>query len=187
LVADTGLRRLLGDKLGLGSFEDLAIPAHVVVTELSSGQAHVISHGNAIDALVASSALPGVFPPVRISGKTFIDGGVSANAPVAQAASLGATQIYVLPAAGPSQAGAGSQGPFDVALRVLNQALRTVAVTAPASGEQRHPEPGVTLLPAPAAATENFLDFRGRDRLIDQSYQLTRQWLDQVEPATAAA
>jgi NTE family protein len=187
LVADTGLRKILGDELALRSFEDLAIPAHVVVTELTSGQAHVISHGDAVEALVASAALPGVFPPVQIAGRTFIDGGVSANAPVAQAVSLGATQIYVLPAAGPSQPGPGTQGALRVALRVLNQALRNVAVTDPQGVVWRNPDPGVHVLPAPAATSENFLDFRATDRLIDQGYQLTRQWLDHLEPASSAA
>jgi NTE family protein len=171
--------------LALRSFEDLVIPAHVVVTELSSGQAHIISHGGAIDALLASAALPGVFPPVQIAGRTFIDGGVSANAPVAQAASLGATHIYVLPAAGPSVAG--TPGAFGVAMRDLNQVLRTVTVSDPVSLDWRDPDPGIQVLPAPAATTENFLDFRSSDRLIDQSYWLTRHWLDHHEPATNAA
>src|SRR6202030_900950 len=70
---------------------------HVVTTELKSGRAIVLSSGPAIPALLASCAIPGVFPPVNIGGRELIDGGVANHTPIAAAVALGARVIYVLP------------------------------------------------------------------------------------------
>lgn len=48
-------------------------------------------------ALLASCAIPAVYPPVRIGGVDLVDGGISSNAPVSHAVALGAETIFVLP------------------------------------------------------------------------------------------
>jgi NTE family protein len=58
----------------------------------------VLSSGNIVDAVLASAAIPGVFPPVEVGGRKLIDGGVANNTPVSTAVRLGATRIIVLPA-----------------------------------------------------------------------------------------
>jgi NTE family protein len=63
-----------------------------------SGHEVVFSNGPVVDAVLASAAIPGVFPPVRIGNQLLVDGGVANNTPVSVAVALGATRIIVLPA-----------------------------------------------------------------------------------------
>jgi NTE family protein len=76
LVPDIGLRRLLADHLEFSRLEDAPIPLHVVATDVLSGQDVLLSTGDVVDAIVASAAIPAVFPPVRINGRDLMDGGV---------------------------------------------------------------------------------------------------------------
>ena len=50
-----------------------------------------------VDAISASTAIPGVFPAVDINGEALMDGAVAANTPVRLAADLGASRIIILP------------------------------------------------------------------------------------------
>src|SRR2546421_465538 len=54
------------------------------------------SRGDAVDAVLASAAIPAVFPPVHIDGRDLIDGGVVNNTPLSHAVSLGADVVWVL-------------------------------------------------------------------------------------------
>ena len=63
-----------------------------------SGNEVVLSSGPVVDAVLASAAIPGVFPPIRIDGVDLVDGGVANNTPISVAVGLGATRIIVLPA-----------------------------------------------------------------------------------------
>jgi NTE family protein len=97
VVSDHGLRELVSRHI---EFEDLAhaaIPLHLVVFDLTEGCELLLSDGPAIDAVVASASIPGVFPPVAMAGRRLIDGGVVNNAPISHAVALGAERIYVLP------------------------------------------------------------------------------------------
>jgi NTE family protein len=99
LFPDTGLRRQLEAFLPVHDLSETRIPVHVVATDLESGSAVVLSTGDAVTALLASSAFPGLYPPVSFGGGRLIDGGVAADVPVLQAEALGASVIYLLPAA----------------------------------------------------------------------------------------
>jgi NTE family protein len=98
LVQATALRALLERNLPFARIEQAALPLHVVATEVLSGREVVLSSGPAVDAILASAAIPGVFPPVRIDGVDLVDGGVANNTPISVAVGLGATRIVVLPA-----------------------------------------------------------------------------------------
>ena len=97
LCANAPLRRLIGDHLTFDRLEESMIPLYVVATDVASGQEVLLSDGNAVDAVLASSAIPAVFPSIRIAGRDLIDGGVADNAAVSQAVTLGADIVYVLP------------------------------------------------------------------------------------------
>ena len=66
----------------------------------------MLSEGPLIDAVVASAAIPGVFPPVPIGACRLIDAAIAANTPIATAVRLGATRLVVLPAGLARAAGA---------------------------------------------------------------------------------
>jgi len=54
----------------------------VVCAELVTGEAVVISSGNMAEAIIASTAIPGVFPPVEREGRYLVDGAVAASIPI---------------------------------------------------------------------------------------------------------
>lgn len=97
LISSESLRRVLDRHLPLERLEQGRLPVHVVTTELRSGRAVVISSGPTVPALLASCAIPGVFPPVRLGRRELIDGGVANHAPISVAYEKGARVIYVLP------------------------------------------------------------------------------------------
>lgn len=80
--------------------EEFEIPVHVSATGLASGQAVWLEDGPARPALLASSSIPGVVPPVEVDGRMLVDGGVVANVPVTRAVEIGATRIVCLDVSG---------------------------------------------------------------------------------------
>lgn len=95
-ISNTGIRTLLETHIPYARLENAAVPVHIITTELKTGRAVVFSSGPAIPALLASTAIPGVFPPVTIGRRELIDGGVANHTPITAAIELGATEIYVL-------------------------------------------------------------------------------------------
>ncbi len=93
------IRRIIESFLGFRRLEDAPIPLAVVATALGSGEAVLLNSGDATTALLASSAIPGIFPPIEIGGRLLVDGAASADVPLRQAVSLGARDLYVLPTA----------------------------------------------------------------------------------------
>src|SRR3954452_5625530 len=98
LVPATGLQRLVGNHIGHARLEDLPIPLHIVAVDVLTGEELLLSAGSAADAVMASSAIPGVLPPAPWGQRLLMDGGVANNTPISHAVALGAREIYVLPA-----------------------------------------------------------------------------------------
>jgi NTE family protein len=96
VYANTGLRTVLERGITMDRIEDGVIPLEVVVTSLEDGSERWISSGPVVQSVLASAAIPGIFPPVSIDGERFIDGGVVNNVPISRAIAAGATKIYVL-------------------------------------------------------------------------------------------
>lgn len=96
LYDDAGLRQLLALHLASQTFEDLALPLSVIATDLSHGGRAVFRSGRVVDAILASSAIPGIFPPVNIDGALYADGGMVDGCSVETAIDLGARRIFVL-------------------------------------------------------------------------------------------
>jgi NTE family protein len=77
MVNPSGLRRLLEKHIGYQRLEGAAVPMPVVATDRALGSEVLLSSGSVVDAVLASTAIPGVFQPVRIDGRELIDGGVA--------------------------------------------------------------------------------------------------------------
>ncbi len=91
------LRRLLERALGRGAaFEGLAVRLKVVAACIERAAEHEFSSGPLVPAILASTAVPGLFPPAEVDGEHFIDGGVVNSIPIAPAVDAGARTIYVL-------------------------------------------------------------------------------------------
>lgn len=90
------LRRLLMDALPLNRIEDLPVTFECVAACIETASERWFSSGSLIDAVMASSAVPGILPPVEIDGEHFLDGGIVNSIPVGRAVATGARSIYVL-------------------------------------------------------------------------------------------
>jgi NTE family protein len=97
LLTSQGLQHMIGRFLPAARIEDSPLPLHIMTTDMLNGAEVLLSRGNLLKALLASAAIPLVYPPVEIDGRLFIDGGVASNTPIASAVALGATRILVLP------------------------------------------------------------------------------------------
>ena len=97
LHENDGLRRMLDGALGDGRrIEDLAVPFQCVAASIESASERWFTEGPVTDAVLASSAVPGILPPVEIDGEHYLDGGIVNSIPVGRAVALGARTIYVL-------------------------------------------------------------------------------------------
>lgn len=95
LHGNAKLRRVLGERLP-ARFEDLAVPFECVAASIERAREHWFDTGGLIEPVLASCALPGVFPPVRIGDEHFFDGGLVNSIPLDRAVKHGADTIWVL-------------------------------------------------------------------------------------------
>jgi NTE family protein len=91
------LRALIESELSHRRLEDARLPCHVVATDVLDGTEVLLSTGEITPALLASAAIPAVFPSVTIAGRLLMDGGIASNTPISAAFSLGASRVFVLP------------------------------------------------------------------------------------------
>jgi NTE family protein len=92
----TAVRERLVAALPVERVEDLTVPFQCVAASIERAAEHWFDSGDLADVVLASCAVPGVLPPVRVGDEHFIDGGIVNSIPVARAVLLGARSIYVL-------------------------------------------------------------------------------------------
>jgi NTE family protein len=98
ICTDRGLRRIIA-KAGLPPrIEQLAVPFTAVAVYLYTGAPALLDRGDLESALLASAAIPGIFPPVSREGRLLIDGGPLAYVPVRAAQQAGAASLVVVTA-----------------------------------------------------------------------------------------
>ncbi len=85
VYANTGLRAIVEEGFPYERLEDAPVPVEVVATSLADGGERWFTYGPAVDAVLASAAMPAIFPPVEIDGERYIDGGVVDNVPIQRA------------------------------------------------------------------------------------------------------
>ncbi len=88
LFGFSGVTAILRELLGEHSFQDLRIPLAVTATDLTAGLPTVIKQGRLVDAVLATSAVPGVFPAREVGDHLLVDGGILNPVPVAEARAL---------------------------------------------------------------------------------------------------
>jgi len=90
------VRTILDDLLGECTFDQLAIPCAVVATDLVMGDEVVFDSGPIVEALLATMAFPGIFPPIQRDGMLLADGGIMNNLPVDVAYARGADKVIAV-------------------------------------------------------------------------------------------
>src|SRR5260370_8622404 len=95
VISPSGIEALIRRHITYERLEDAAIPIHVMATDVLTGAEVRISSGSVVQALRASTAIPGIFPPVHISHHYLMDGGLTTNPPLPQSIHLCAALISV--------------------------------------------------------------------------------------------
>jgi NTE family protein len=176
LFESTGLEALIDRATAARTFADLAVPLRVVATDLDSGEEVVLAQGPLRPALLASTALPGVFPFVAHDGRRLVDGGVVNTVPLWHALSGPVDQVYVMNVTGTLHDRA-LRSPLDVVMASFahsrNQRFELEL-------RQSHPGVDVIVMPRPRD-TRDLFDFSGAEALIDEAYDLASRALDGLE------
>jgi NTE family protein len=90
LFSTDAIRQMICRDLGDVNIEDARIPLAICTTDVETGEQIIFKTGNLADAVCASMAVPGLFVPVEINGRTLVDGGLVENVPVSLLESMGA-------------------------------------------------------------------------------------------------
>lgn len=174
-VPGGGLRRLIARHMLHERLEALPIPLHVVACDVLTGHEVLLSQGPLTEAVLASAAIPGVFPAVEWQGRLLIDGGVVDNTPLSHALALGARDVYVLPTGGPCALTAAPRGALAMLVHAtgLMIAQRFMAEVAALDGGAR-----VVVLPPPCPLDVQPMDFGHADELMARAEADARDFLD---------
>ena len=185
LISPTHLRRLIGRWIEVDRIEDTEVPLAVTATDALSGEAMVFTHGDVSDCLAASSAIPGLFPPVRIGSRWFVDGSLSANRPVLQAQALGADRIYVITTSTATRLspprGAVAMAMNSVSLVTSGTARHELALAlrqAEETGGRIH------IVPSSEPAAPGPFDYGRSASLAEAAYRRTQTWLRELETSS---
>ena len=150
------LRRLLETALPVDRFEDLEIPFQCVAACIETSAAEWFGEGPLVEAILASSAVPGLLPPVEIGGRHFYDGGLVHSIPLGRAIHLGATEVYVLQVGRIEAPLRPPESPWEVGLIAFEIARRHRFVE-----ELESVHDGIAVHVLPAGGTLAFDDPRG--------------------------
>ena len=174
LVDPNALTRLLKRHLPYTHLEHSRIPCHVLATDVLTGHEVILSSGEVVAALRASTAIPALFEPVTLGGRVLIDGGVANNTPISTAVELGATHVIVLPTGFPCAAGRPPAGPIAMALHALNLLVARQLVQ---DTERFKAVADVSVVPPLCPLAISSYDFSHGAELIDRAAVSTARWI----------
>jgi NTE family protein len=178
LVTTKRLEQVIHEWLGIERIEEAAIPFAVVATDALTGEIVVMTSGDVASALLASSAIPGIFPPVRRDERWLVDGSLSAGCPAAEALDLGADVVYAFltttaprrrPPRGAVAAAMNSVSLLTSKMQTsrLDEAARTAATRG---GAVHH-------VPSPFPEAPSPFDFSQGAALSSAGYRRAGEWL----------
>jgi NTE family protein len=175
LCTHEGLERLVHRYVAFESLEEAPIPVHLVATDLLTGEEVLLSDGDVVSAVLASSAVPAVLPPVRRDGRTLVDGGLADNAAISQAVALGADRIYVLPTGYACALPAPPTRPLAVAVQALTLLIQRRLITDVAFYAD---QVELVVLPPLCPLQISAIDFRHAAQLVRRAHDEAAAWLD---------
>ena len=174
------LETLIDSYLVATMFDDLQVPFAAVATDAATGSPELLSTGRLKPALLASAAVPGVFPAVEIEGRRFVDGGISANVPIRQAIAFGAKSVIALDASPLAT----TKPPRSLAIgafQTLSMIVRNQRAHAIDDLDSHY---SILVLPSVTPADIGSFNFKRTDELVTKSYQAAAEALDDHALAT---
>src|SRR5512133_4074848 len=174
-AAGDRLERWLTEKIKIKNIEDMKVPFAAVATDLNWWTRVVIDRGPVARAVRASSAIPGVFPPVQHLGKILVDGGVSDNIPIAVARERGADLVIAVDIS-ENLGNTDIKNVVDVVLQATNIMF---ALTV------EHSKRGADVLITPKIGDVGMLDFTQKKRCMLAGIEAGRAAIPQIRRAIA--
>jgi NTE family protein len=175
LVPDSGMRRLITRHIERDRLEEMPLELHVIAVDVITGEELRLSRGAAVEAIMASAAIPGVLPPVRWEGRELMDGGVANNTPISHAVELGATEVYVLPTGNACALTKPPSGALAMALHALGLLMQRRLI----DDIERHRDgTKLVVLPPPCPLSVQPIDFGQAQLLMDCAYADACEFLD---------
>lgn len=169
-----GLRRLLEEQLDARTFEELEIPFQCVATDVIGVREMWFRTGPLIEPILASAALPAVYPAVEIDGVRYLDGGIVDDIPIGRAVALGARTVYVLQVGAVSRPRPEPRRPLDVAVQsywiARHHRFKTDLAAVP-------PDVVLHLMPTGQTPTMRYNDFTRSAELISLAYAASSDYL----------
>jgi NTE family protein len=174
LISHDGVRKLIDDHIPYRNLEQAKLPVHIVTTNIVTGDSVVFSKGPAAEAIVASTAIPGAFSPVRYKDLYLADGAVSSNTPVRIAVAKGARRLIILPTGHACANEAPPVGAVANALHAL-----TLLIARQLVNELENLAPGIDyfVVPPLCPLVGSPYDFTRTAEHIDRARQSTDEWL----------
>jgi NTE family protein len=182
IYPNDGLRRVVERGIRFEMLEQTPIPVVVVATRLEDGAETWLSSGPAVTSVMASAALPGLYPAVELDGCHYIDGGVVNNVPISVALAARPRRVFVLLCSGLDTAVPAYDRPYEALLAAFNLNLRArlrrdLAATPP--------NVDVIVLDDPSMAHVDMEDLSRTNEMIELGYHSARQTLDEYQAAVA--
>lgn len=170
------LARYVNAQVGSRLIEDMVIPLGIVATDLQSGQDAVFQRGDTGTAVRASSAVPALFQPVRISGREYVDGGLVSPVPVRAARRMGAELVIAVDISSAPEG--------NLASGTLEILLQTFAIMGKSINTFELRDADIVVRPLLAGVSS--ADFGARKRSIEAGRQAMLQALPQLRAAILA-
>ena len=168
-------RAFVTENLPYDRIEDAAVPLRIIATDFEDGSPVVLDSGSVVDAVMASTCLPGIFPPQRIGDHLYLDGVLSDPVPLKPAVEAGADTLYVLAVSTASPApDARSPG------AILRHSLTILLIPHIRLDALRMPDgsPDLKVVQIPSVGAQVALwDMSAQDDLMERSYQEAARFL----------
>jgi NTE family protein len=179
LVQGNRLQALLQDWTsavpGNVSFDRLPIPYRAIATDLRTGQKVVLDHGSLPQAIRASMALPGLFAPADVDGRTLVDGGIVSNLPIETARDMGANVVIAVDIGSPLRPLDALASPADVMQQMIG-----ILIHQNVTRQREQLQAGDVLI-EPALGSLSFTDFANANQAIAAGAAATRAALPQLQ------
>jgi len=174
IIDPSGLEKILIDVIPCKNLEDTKIPVHVVATDILTGEEVIFSSGEIIPKLLASAAIPMIYPPVEIGKHILVDGGVLNNTPISTAIRFGATKVIVLPTGYTCDR---REEPSNVIEMVLTSYSYMQHQKLATDVEMYKNQAKIKIIPPPCPVKVRSNDFSKSAELITRAYEGTQEWL----------
>jgi len=176
LISHDGIRKLIDDHIPYRNLQDAKLPVHIVTTDIVSGDSVVLSEGPISEAIVASTAIPGAFAPVRYRDYYLADGAISSNTPIQVAVKKGAKRLIILPT---GHACATQKPPVGAVANALHALTLLIARQLVSELESLGPEIEYFVVPPLCPLVGSPYDFSRTSDHIDRAVAATDAWLAQ--------